>query len=90
VCRIECPACGGSGCEECGETGRLDFYGCPWIEIPPIVWETIELAGLYKRGLPPIAGGALDQARAFVDAARFVWHCQAEQRAGTLDALMEE
>ena len=33
----------------------------------------IALAELYRKGLPPVAGGTLDQAAAFNDAARFVW-----------------
>ena len=31
------------------------------------------MAALFDRGLPPVAGGALDQTAAFVEAARFVW-----------------
>jgi len=37
----------------------------------------IEFAELFRYGLPPVAGGALDQAYVFLDAARFIW---AEQR----------
>lgn len=34
------------------------------------VWEAIEYAELYRQGLPPVAGGALDQSKSFVVAAR--------------------
>ena len=39
--------------------------------------EGIEFAALYEKGLPPVAGGALDQAQIFIDACRFIWECQA-------------
>lgn len=39
------------------------------------------MAELYEKGLPPVAGGALDQANVFVEAARFVWSEQAYWRA---------
>jgi len=37
------------------------------------IWELIEYAELYKKGLPPVAGGALDQSAGFVAAARFIF-----------------
>lgn len=33
----------------------------------------LECAELLKRGLPPVDGGALDQAAVFTEAARFAW-----------------
>ncbi len=30
-------------------------------------------ARLYEKGLPPAAGGALDQAQAFLEACDFIW-----------------
>ena len=41
----------------------------------------IQCAELFRKGLPPVAGGSLDQAAIFVDAARFVWGEQAYWRA---------
>ena len=41
--------------------------------ITPDVWEVIEYAGLYEKGLPPVAGGALDQAKCFLEAATFIF-----------------
>lgn len=37
------------------------------------VIQMIEYAGLFKKGLPPIAGGTLDQAKNFLIAARMVF-----------------
>jgi len=37
------------------------------------VWEVISLAELFEKGLPPVAGGVLDQAKIFVDAASFIF-----------------
>ena len=42
------------------------------------IWQLIETAALYEKGLPPVAGGQLDQARSFLLGARMVW---AEQQA---------
>ena len=44
------------------------------------------MAELYKKGLPPVHGGSLDQTQAFVTAARFIWSesamCEMEARQG--------
>jgi hypothetical protein len=37
------------------------------------VWDLLSAADLCSKGLPPIAGGSLDQTKWFVDAARFAW-----------------
>jgi hypothetical protein len=54
--------------------------GCPLEIIPAESWQVIEMAGLYKKGLAPTAGGVLQQARTFLAAARFVWADQARWR----------
>lgn len=41
----------------------------------------IWLADLYKKGLPPMDGGAMDQTAVFVRAARFYWNTEAEFKA---------
>jgi len=46
---------------------------CPAAYITGDIRQTISLAGLYEKGLPPIAGGSLDQAVAFIAAAEFIW-----------------
>ena len=46
---------------------------CPLEIITADVWEVINYAELYEKGLPPVAGGSLDQARCFIEAALFVF-----------------
>jgi len=36
------------------------------------MFEAVELAELYQQGLPPVAGGALDQTHWIVEASRFL------------------
>jgi len=57
--------------------GKIRITGCPLEMIPPDVWEVIQYAELYEKGLPPIAGGVLDQAKNFIEACRFIF---SEQR----------
>lgn len=68
-----CPGCNDRGCKYCNKTGIIDIGRCPLEIVTNDVWDLIEYANLYKKGLPPVAGGALDQARAFTDAARFIF-----------------
>jgi len=74
---MECIKCGGSGCAECKGTGRLTITDCPLKLITSDVWEVIEYAKLYQKGLPPIHGGALDQAQNFIEVSRFIFREQA-------------
>ena len=73
---MECIDCGGTGCDKCGRSGRIRIEDCPLKLITEDVWEIISLAELFEKGLPPVAGGVLDQAKCFVDAARFVFREQ--------------
>lgn len=41
----------------------------------------IELAELLEKGLPAVHGGMLDQARSFIEAARFVWSEERRNKA---------
>lgn len=75
-----CPACGESGCEQCTQ-GRIEIAACPLTVITEDIWEMIWLADLYKKGLPPMDGGAMDQTAVFVRAARFYWNTEAEFKA---------
>lgn len=68
-----CPGCEGRGCDECSQTGEISITECPLRIITNDVWEIISLADLFEKGLPPITGGVLNQAKAFVEAARFVF-----------------
>ncbi len=71
---IECTACGGRGgdCKVCGGMCRLIIKGCFLELIPSQIWMLLKLIDLYEKGLPPVAGGSLDQAKNFIDAAAFV------------------
>ena len=66
-----CPGCEGDGCAECKD-GNIDITECPLNLITADVWQAIRFAELYEKGLPPVAGGAMDQAKVFVDAAQFI------------------
>ena len=68
-----CPGCEGAGCDECKNTGGIDITECPLKIITRDVWEVIKLADLFEKGLPPVAGGTLEQAKIFVDAAGFIF-----------------
>lgn len=70
---MRCVGCGGGGCEQCQNTGAITITGCPMEMITSEVCEVIALTELFEKGLPPVAGGTLDQAKIFVDAARFIF-----------------
>jgi len=74
---MECIVCGGTGCDKCEKTGVIRIEDCPLKLITSDVWEIIEYATLYRKGLPPIHGGALDQAQNFIEVSRFVFREQA-------------
>ena len=72
----ECNSCDGFDCSECEHTGRTKITCCPLDYISSDVWEVIKFAGLYEKGLPPVAGGALDQAANFIEAANYIFSIQ--------------
>ena len=69
-----CVVCGGNaaGCDACGGSGTFDITDCPQRWIDDWVWQMIELSEMYEKGLPPVAGGVLDQAAYFVRFAKRV------------------
>lgn len=71
----------GAGCATCGGEGTIRLTSCPLETVPAEAFETVDLAGLLEKGLPPVAGGMLDQAKVFLDAARFVWNEEARAKA---------
>jgi len=73
----ECSRCDGFGCEECEGSGKIKITCCPLEYITEDVWEVIRYAELYEKGLPPVAGGALDQAANFIKAAMYIFSVQA-------------
>lgn len=70
--QLQCVNCSGKGCEECGTTGWLVIDRCPHSMVDARVAEIVRYADLYEKGLPPVAGGALDQCQGFVDACVFL------------------
>jgi len=50
---------------------------CPLEVITPDIWRAIRLAGFWEKGIPPVAGGVLDQANVFIEAAELIFAEQA-------------
>jgi hypothetical protein len=75
---IECPSCSGEGCDEC-RLGQVSITGCPNSYCTSVVSVT-GLVDLFEKGLPPVGGGALDQAVWFIEAARFLRNDEAQIR----------
>jgi len=69
---FNCPECEGRGCELFDE-GQFALTRCAYEFVTSEEWEYISFAGLYKKGIPPVSGGALDQIALFNHAARFIW-----------------
>ena len=63
---IACPTCNETGCNDCGESGYVKITDCPKRCIEPSLLRAIRLADLMKQGLPPVAGGVLDQSAWFI------------------------
>ena len=81
---LECPVCAGDDdaeCPGCKGTGRFEIDSCPKRIVTANTWAVIEAAELYEKGLPPVAGGQLDQTASFLSAARFVWSEQSRWKA---------
>jgi len=68
-----CPECDERGCPECGVRGSFTVDVCPLAFAGREIFEVLFYADLFKRGLPPVAGGALDQSAWFTQAAHFAW-----------------
>jgi len=58
---VECPGCSERGCERCNGVGSFELNGCPCAFVGDEIWQAIDLADDYEKGLPPVAGGTLDQ-----------------------------
>ena len=65
---IECPVCRSDGCDACKD-GFWTVEGCP-TDYCQSVAAVVEMIDLFWQGMPPIAGGVLDQSAWFVQAAR--------------------
>lgn len=74
---IECHECDGDGmiggkdCEVCGGIGEIELKRCAVVETADIVDLVTCLELFLDNGLPPVAGGVLDQAAWFVAAAKY-------------------
>jgi hypothetical protein len=60
--------------------GDVKISGCPNDYCSSVVSAT-SLVDLFEKGLPPIAGGALDQSVWFLEAARILRNDEAQIRA---------
>lgn len=78
---INCPTCEGLGCEHCDKRGTVSIEACPQSLLDHETWELLHYAELYKKGLPPVSGGALDQGAKFSYCATHIWHEQSRLRA---------
>lgn len=63
---IACSECNEAGCEMCDHTGYVEIASCPKKMIDGDLLSAIRMADLMKQGLPPVAGGVLDQSAWFV------------------------
>lgn len=75
---IECPSCDGDGCDECNR-GSVVIRGCPSVYCGSVA-TAIGLVDLFEKGLPPVAGGALDQSVSFIEATRILRNDEAKLR----------
>lgn len=66
---IECPGCEDRGCEQCGGSGKFELDQCPQEFIGDIV-DGLRLVDLFYEGLPPVAGGVLNQSAWFISFAK--------------------
>lgn len=66
---IECVECGGVGCNEC-RNGHVELSGCPK-EIAGEIVPALSFIDRLEKGMPPVAGGTLDQSAWFINAADY-------------------
>ena len=74
--------CGNSGdCKYCDGQGNFELTECPKKVITYDVWQFLDFAELYEKGIPPEHGGSLDQLHAFNYYCRFAWAEQGLHKA---------
>lgn len=64
-----CPKCDEKGCDECDDLGKFDIKGCPIEYAGAEIWNLLDYVALMESGIPPVAGGSLDQVWSFMQAA---------------------
>lgn len=74
---LPCPACGGNeekapDCGTCQGHGFQLLTRCPYAEVPPDVWDMVDLCEFADKGNLPVSGGVLDQTASFLACLRFV------------------
>ena len=77
---VDCPECEQRGCDFCNGDGRHEYASCPQEhtrEVAPL----LPLVSLFEKGLPPVAGGALDQDHWFLEACQYLWSEHARVRS---------
>jgi len=67
---IDCVTCDGAGCDDCKQYGSQQVIGCP-NEVSKSARPVLRLIDLYKNGILPVAGGALDQSAWFLNAVQY-------------------
>lgn len=75
---VDCPECdgAGNGCTHCVD-GDRSLHTCPRASLPAQICDFLHYFDLLEKGLPPVAGGALNQAASFNQATRFFRQQQA-------------
>jgi hypothetical protein len=69
---MRCLNCDGSGCEKCEFQGTEKITDCPLTLVTNDIWEALFYSDLYEKGLPPVAGGVLNQVAVFTQAFYFI------------------
>jgi len=73
------------GCPGCGGTGQIVLTGCPLDVLGEELLDFVTEAELFEKGLPPVAGGVIDQADVFIRATARWGAERARIRAEELD-----
>jgi len=76
---MDCPQCNGCGCDEC-KNGIVIVEGCPQDYCRSIA-KVATLGDWIDKGLPPVAGGSLDQSAWFMEAVGLLRADEAEFRS---------
>jgi hypothetical protein len=84
---IECPDCNERGCSECEQQGYIQLTSCPKEFVGREISGLATYADLFWKGLPPIAGGVLDQSNWFIEASQVMAQKEARLKAelGVID-----
>jgi len=64
---VACPRCEEAGCDDCDGAGTFSLTSCPKKMLDWELVQVIRYAELFGKGLPPVAGGSLDQSAWFIN-----------------------